>query len=436
MKNRFIGIVLVLTLILIAAVCPAVAAGYPDMSGHWSRDYVNMLTGKGIINGYPDNTFRPEDSINADAFIKMAVILKGHNLANGSQYWASTFIAKAKEIGLVADGEFDSYERPVTRAEMARIVVRSLNETYPEDMNEYKRGISDIGALPEYSDYILKAYVKGIITGYPDGSFKGGNNANRAEAAAIIARMIEQGFRKVPQKPGPEVYNGVVLPSDEEFLKNIAVPDNSSSWTYKPDMDNKRLMFLDRNTQNIDLTLTGAINPNIDKQVFALARLLIGYGRYINVGYDKGSASTPSYVMLSYNRSAKDQWDNGSLFYLSLYDDKYRNGKDSFNNIFSEKQFGHMVLKRLYKEQKPDYITLFDLDGEVLSKLHDSLFILFGEQTGEKIFNLAINEYIRIINTSTADVVNSVKYVVQVDNLQVDITDVGTGAIMYFSYIE
>ena len=36
---------------------------FPDIKGHWARDYINQAAHAGIVNGYEDGTFRPQDNI-------------------------------------------------------------------------------------------------------------------------------------------------------------------------------------------------------------------------------------------------------------------------------------------------------------------------------------------------------------------------------------
>ena len=43
-----------------------------DMS-HWANGYIAAMKTAGIINGYPDGTFRPENNISYAEFIKMTV---------------------------------------------------------------------------------------------------------------------------------------------------------------------------------------------------------------------------------------------------------------------------------------------------------------------------------------------------------------------------
>ena len=36
---------------------------FPDIAGHWARDYINQAAHAGIVNGYPDGTFQPQENI-------------------------------------------------------------------------------------------------------------------------------------------------------------------------------------------------------------------------------------------------------------------------------------------------------------------------------------------------------------------------------------
>ena len=36
---------------------------FPDISGHWAKDYINQAANKGFVNGYEDGTFKPDRNI-------------------------------------------------------------------------------------------------------------------------------------------------------------------------------------------------------------------------------------------------------------------------------------------------------------------------------------------------------------------------------------
>lgn len=166
----------------------------------WFYQSLNLLASKGIVNGNPDGTFKPREKVYVDAFIKMMVASLGYNnISNSKGYWASNYISKALELGLVEDGEFAAYNRPISRGEMARIIVRALKEDYDGNIGQYSALIKDYDLIdPKLQEYVLKAYSKGIITGLPGGEFGPQLAAERAQAVTMIARMLDPGLRKEP----------------------------------------------------------------------------------------------------------------------------------------------------------------------------------------------------------------------------------------------
>ena len=62
---------------LCIAICTiSFASSFSDIaSEHWAFNYVNELTTKGVINGYPDGTFRPDGTISKAEFIKLVIML-------------------------------------------------------------------------------------------------------------------------------------------------------------------------------------------------------------------------------------------------------------------------------------------------------------------------------------------------------------------------
>lgn len=209
------------------------AKAYKDVSSSdWFYNNVMKLSDLNVIDGFPNGEFRPQQNINVDAFIKMTVTALGYtDIKNGLFYWAQPYIDKAKDLGLVNDGEFSSYTRPIYRNEMARIIIRALDEEYPDNLQDYKSLITDYDTIySSYQEYVLKAYCKGILTGYADGSFRGENTATRAEAATIIYRLIDPAARKVPELPEVErvvsVFDYLVASGDY-----VRVDDNLD-WLY------------------------------------------------------------------------------------------------------------------------------------------------------------------------------------------------------------
>lgn len=161
-----------------------------DISGNeWFYDYINELYLKGLISGYNDNTFKPNDEINIDAFITMIIKSKGFEFEYTGGYWAQPYIDKAKELNIIED--FDNYEEPINRIQMIKIIINALDK----EIKNYTldKDIEDIILLSEEEQKYLKtAYKYQITNGYEDGTFKPFDTAKRLEAAIIILKYLEE----------------------------------------------------------------------------------------------------------------------------------------------------------------------------------------------------------------------------------------------------
>ena len=171
---------------------------FPDLLDHWAREQVEKLVEMGIVSGYPDGLFRPDSEITRAEFTKIIVSALHLELQAspsptfldvGEDHWALKYIEAAAEKGIVkgiGEGKF-APERNITRAEMATMIARALGLS-PEERNA---PFTDAVDIPEYArGYVFAVSAKGIITGYPDGTFRPFNNATRAEAATMIFRML------------------------------------------------------------------------------------------------------------------------------------------------------------------------------------------------------------------------------------------------------
>jgi len=136
-----------------------------DMSGHWSEEQVTALVKRGVVSGYSDNTFKPEQTVQAGEFIKTLILALNVSLPEGNRNSPDVYINKAKELGLVLEGEFADYGKDITKGEILKTAARILG--------------SDTTAL------------RLMDTG-EEGGFNADSHATRAEAAVIVFRMLEK----------------------------------------------------------------------------------------------------------------------------------------------------------------------------------------------------------------------------------------------------
>ena len=120
---------------------------FSDVSeGQWFNKAVSTMAAMGVLTGYPDGTFRPNQAITRAEFASIAARFD-LNPADGTAtfsdtvgHWAEAEISKAVRNGWVngyPDGTFLP-DQPITRAEAMALINRMLerNPAYPEDLCE------------------------------------------------------------------------------------------------------------------------------------------------------------------------------------------------------------------------------------------------------------------------------------------------------------
>ena len=201
---------------LVSASSAAMAASYTDVPENaWYTGYVNKISELKGFAGYEDNTFRPDNQITQEEFVKTVVALTvgeqpeatGENTEpkrswkNCWDSWAQPYLNKAMEMGLITeeDTDFRYNGLPCTRGNMAKIATRAFEYLKEEDIADtstYATKLRDYSDIPDkFKKYVLQAYGKGIISGYEDGTFRSDGILTRAEASSVLVRLIDKAER-------------------------------------------------------------------------------------------------------------------------------------------------------------------------------------------------------------------------------------------------
>lgn len=114
-------------------------ANFTDISGHWAENEISAIAEQGIIVGYPDKSFQPEKKITrAELSVIISRIIE-HTYTDGtkkfsdvkSDHWAWNEISSLSKLGIIngyTDGTFRP-ENMITRGETAAMMNR-LSEGY------------------------------------------------------------------------------------------------------------------------------------------------------------------------------------------------------------------------------------------------------------------------------------------------------------------
>lgn len=286
-KQPTLVIVLVMAVAVLGTSTAAFSSGTSsptDISGHWAEPQIRQLIDLGVVNGYPDGTFRPEASVTRAQFLKMLVLAVGAEpvrtldspYQDTEQHWFYTmgYQEAAMRLGISPYLDFiggveaiypqepslpSSPDAPpppppappvylfkpdqeITRGQIAIFIVRAMGGgAQAEIMNE---GFG-FGSL---------ALAAKVLEGYPDGSFGYERGATRAEACVMISRVLavpdtfwdpvngtfircygtgQSGFRCLRELAG----GGFILAGHKQDWPSIT----SDAWLIRVDADGRKL---------------------------------------------------------------------------------------------------------------------------------------------------------------------------------------------------
>lgn len=173
---------------------------FSDITGHWAESDIKLALEKAIVGGYPDATFKPNASITrAELTVMLATALKLEGGVTPFRFsdekqigsWAKQAINQALQAGIISGYEDGSF-RPnasITRTEMMVMFARALN--LPIDAKTASL-FADDKAIPEWAKGAVHAmYRIGVVHGRSENRFAPNATATRAEAVAMLIRMLE-----------------------------------------------------------------------------------------------------------------------------------------------------------------------------------------------------------------------------------------------------
>ncbi|WP_282937380.1 S-layer homology domain-containing protein [Paenibacillus sp. RC67] len=184
-----------------AAIAQAQSSAKPvpfsDISNHWSTNTVNLFVKLGVVSGYEDGSFRPDANITRAEFA--SIIAKVFNMQSASgapslkdvnNHWAKQAIQALGSQGIIngyEDGTFKP-DQTITRAEMIAIISRLV------DLSSASKGNSitftDVNGSWN-ADQIKAASQAGIVEGRTSTTFAPDATSTKAEALTIILRALE-----------------------------------------------------------------------------------------------------------------------------------------------------------------------------------------------------------------------------------------------------
>lgn len=165
----------------------------------WYYDSVVKAYSYDLANGKGETKFDPQGNITIAEAITMAAKVHSYgtfgklspSIQMEADPWYTLFVRYAETQGIISEGEFNGqYNQSATRDQLAHIFANVLPDNGYQQINVVSK-LPDIDSRNPYYNDVVKLYNAGIISGNDySGTFTPKENISRAEASAIVSRLI------------------------------------------------------------------------------------------------------------------------------------------------------------------------------------------------------------------------------------------------------
>ena len=156
-------------------------------SSTWCYKYVAELSDAGVVSGYTNGTFKPNNTITYGAALKLIMLAAGYDeqapTVKGSTF--SGYLDKARAEGIITRSNVN-LSGPITRLQVAQLAAGALDL----DLDN----LSSVAPFTDTTDKHVQALnAAGIVEGYfsnGTSTYKPGNTLTRGQVSAIVWRML------------------------------------------------------------------------------------------------------------------------------------------------------------------------------------------------------------------------------------------------------
>ncbi|MEH2070355.1 MAG: S-layer homology domain-containing protein [Nostoc sp.] len=175
----------------------------------WSRRFIDALSSRGILKGFPDYSFRPNQPVNRAEFAAILEKAFDQELSKSTiafqdvpvKFWANPAINQAISSGFLKGYPKNTFkpQQNISRVQVLVALVSGLNLKTPTSPNQILSIYRDAKEIPPYANSkIAAATANGLVVNYPNPQVLAPNKvATRAEVAAMIHQaLVKQGKLK------------------------------------------------------------------------------------------------------------------------------------------------------------------------------------------------------------------------------------------------
>ncbi|MFN6514289.1 MAG: S-layer homology domain-containing protein [Nostoc sp. CreGUA01] len=175
----------------------------------WGRRFIDVLSSRGILQGFPDYSFRPNQPVNRAEFA--AILQKAFNQELSKNaiafqdvpatFWANPAINQAISSGFLKGYPKNTFkpQENISRVQVLVALASGLNLKTPTSPNQILSIYQDAKDIPAYAtSRVATATANELVVNYPNPQILAPNKAvTRAEVAAMIHQaLVKQGKLK------------------------------------------------------------------------------------------------------------------------------------------------------------------------------------------------------------------------------------------------
>lgn len=200
-----------------ASAPPKEAVIFDDVpEDHWAAPYIDALSSRGLISGYEDGTFKPDQPITRSQIAN--IVSRTFDLTTDKEnleftdvsadYWARESIGEVVVGGFMTGFPNDTFQpnQPVTRAQSLTTLVTGLGIETPTNIQASLDRYEDANAIPKWANEKIAAATAGsLVVNYPSvAELNPTDPTTRAELSAMIYQAL--------------VREGVLEPVESEYV--------------------------------------------------------------------------------------------------------------------------------------------------------------------------------------------------------------------------
>lgn len=175
---------------------------FSDVAGHWAQDYIYEAKDDGYVEGYADETFKPDQYITRSEAAKLIAMWLDANIGDDvcqdglfsdvdCSLWYAKYVVYLSDAGII-EGYGDGTFGPalyINRAEALKMMLfaKALQDS---DIADTINPFSDVSVDQWFYNYVMVGYKLSIVQGYEDGTFGPGRNITRAEFTKIFVETL------------------------------------------------------------------------------------------------------------------------------------------------------------------------------------------------------------------------------------------------------